>query len=216
MERKQKSMSARRNMGAFTVNIAEQIQEKEAKHLQQKRARARCNDNQYAELMGVAKRDNKRQRWHGKTKAAPLWNGPKVTQPRAPQGAWGKAAKAMAVVQDMTSTEVDELKVLLMQMGILDKPSTTPNKEEQAWLEQQMTKQTAEETAEGEAFFDNDLDAMDAAMSIEHQNRTDHGKCNGIALPDECDLDADFGSNAGDDGWGDTEFAPNNCCDPFA
>ena len=216
MERKQKNKNACRHLGAFTVKIAEQIQKKEEKHLQQKRVRACCNDNQYAVLMGVKERDAKRKRGHEKTEAVPLWSGPKVTPPPTPQGAWGKAAKAMAVVQDMTSTEVDQLKILLKQMGIIDKPSTTPNKEEQAWLEQQMMKQTDEETAEGEAFFDNDLDVEEAVMSIENENCDNHEKCNGIALPDECNLDKDFGSNTGNDGWGETEFAPNNCFDTFA
>ena len=125
---------------------------------------------------------------------------------------------------------------------------------EQAWLDAECAKvsQTAEETAEGEAFFDNCADAEDAVLDIHDEatcaappalrrqgafgtprrndsaplpqlvkpklkrQHTTAGKQayaegatyeeavaidSGLALPADCDMDADFGA-AGDDGWG--------------
>jgi hypothetical protein len=130
---------------------------------EQKRKRVSLGDNAYAALVGC--RDAKRSK-DRKTKSAPVWNGPKASAPRVPQGAWGKAAKAAAVVKNMTSDEVSQLKVLLSQMGIMDAPTVAT--EEQVWLEAQMAKtaQTLEETAAGEAFFDNDADTAEAVVAL--------------------------------------------------
>jgi hypothetical protein len=107
--------------------------------------------------------------------------------------------------------------------------------------------QTMEQTAEGEAFFDNDLDAEDAVASLAVEQpalvrqgafgalrsftssdvaatiRTNSTRVakgafgaagtsaplpetgHGIALPDSCDLDADFGAAPSGDGWGADE-----------
>lgn len=146
--------------------VHEQIAEKENKSIAQKRARARCNDNQYAELMGAEDHECKRNKLQ-KTKAAPVWNGPKVTAPRPPQGVWGNVAKAAAAVKDLSKGEVEQLKVLLGQLGITNDNTA----EEQAWLDAQVAKnsQTEEETAEGEAFFDNVADTEDAVIHIAHE-----------------------------------------------
>lgn len=235
--------------------------QKQMKQLQldeQKRKRLSLGDNAYAAL--INSRDVKRTKVR-KTKPAPVWNGPKASAPRAPQGAWGKAAKAVSVVKDMTADEVSQLKVLLAQMGIFgEKPfaaeaaaaqaiaDEAPSTEQQAWLEAQISKteQSAEETAAGEAFFDNDADAEDAVMALADAElppapklvrqsafgapgldevaplprpapmRRQITTCSPgiagnpppIALPDTCDLDADFGTPQGggggwgDDGWG--------------
>lgn len=80
--------------------------------------------------------------------------------------------------------------------------------------------QTMEQTAEGEAFFDNDLDAEDAVAEIASLEQPalvrqshvacdscDEGACGapGIALPADADLDADFGAAPSGDGWGSDE-----------
>lgn len=157
--------------------------QKQMKQLQldeQKRKRVSLGDNAYASLINCSERDAKRSK-AAKTKPAPVWNGPKATAPRAPQGAWGKAAKAVSVVKDMTADEVSQLKVLLSQMGIFgEQPfaaeaaaaqaiaDEAPSTEQQAWLEAQISKteQSLEETADGVAFFDNDADAEDAVMAL--------------------------------------------------
>jgi len=137
---------------------------------EQKRKRVSLGDNAYASLINCGNghwRDAKRSK-DRKTKSAPVWNGPKASAPRVPQGAWGKAAKAAAVVKNMTADEVSQLKVLLSQMGIMDAPTVAPTADEQVWLEAQMakTEQTLEETAEGEAFFDNDADTAEAVVAL--------------------------------------------------
>ena len=75
----------------------------------------------------------------------------------------------------------------------------------------------AEETAAGEAFFDNALDAEDAVAEIaaleqpalvrQSHVACDEGACGvpGIALPADADLDADFGAAPSGDGWGSDE-----------
>lgn len=150
---------------------------------------------------------------------------PKPVAPKAPQGVWGKPAKAAAAVKDMTPAEVEQLKQLLITMGVMGAPAqpfaaeaaaaqaiaasaaaTAPtpdaalNETEQAFLDEQIEKQsqTLEETADGEAFFDNVADAEDAAIDLGVP-----GNPPAIALPDTCNLDADFGTpQHGDGGWG--------------
>jgi len=213
--------------------VQTQIRQKEATEAQQKRERVRCNDNQYAALMGVEARATKRSKIQ-RTKAAPVWNGPKVSQPKAPQGVWGKAAKAVSVVKDMTAAEVSQLKVLLSQMGIFGElpnvSAAQPTSEEQAWLEAQMAKtsQTLEETAEGEAFFDNAADAEDAVEAIAAteqpvlmrqgafgtpaQQEASLPVAPDIALPDSCNMDLDFGCPSSTD-WGDDPDGQNVVCE---
>jgi hypothetical protein len=80
--------------------------------------------------------------------------------------------------------------------------------------------QTMEQTAAGEAFFDNALDAEDAVAEIAALEQPalvrqshvacdscDEGACGvpGIALPADADLDADFGAAPSGDGWGSDE-----------
>ena len=80
--------------------------------------------------------------------------------------------------------------------------------------------QTMEQTAAGEAFFDNALDAEDAVAEIAALEqpalvRQSHVACDscdddacgvpGIALPADADLDADFGAAPSGDGWGSDE-----------
>ena len=67
--------------------------------------------------------------------------------------------------------------------------------------------QTMEQTAEGEAFFDNDLDAEDAVAEIAaiEQPALVRQTAHGIALPLGCNLDADFGEAPSGDGWGSDE-----------
>ena len=64
--------------------------------------------------------------------------------------------------------------------------------------------QTMEQTAEGEAFFDNDLDAEAAVTALAGADCScphEHG----VALPAGCDMDADFGAAPSGDGWGSDE-----------
>ncbi|ANS04327.1 hypothetical protein [uncultured Mediterranean phage] len=202
-----------RVLASFTAGVQKQMRQSDATALEQKRARARCSDNQYAELMGAEVRRPKRA-----PQRKPPVNGPKAAQPRAPQGAWGAAAKVAENVRNLDQAEVEELKTLLRNMGIMDPPAfsaeaaaaasiaasltSNPNPAEQAWLEAQMAKksQTLEETAEGEAFFDNVADTEDAVMAVAAGVP---GNPPPVALPDTCDLDADFGTpQHGDGGWG--------------
>ena len=179
----------RNTLAGFAAPAVKQMRQQDMKAAAQKRARARCNDNQYAALLGVGPVVRK-------AAPKPLVKGPAVVQPRAPQGAWGAAAQVAEKVRDLNHTEVEELRLLLRQMGILATPPAI-SANEQAWLEAQMAKtsQTAEETADGEAFFDNVSDAEEAVEAMAEET------VEAIALPAECDLDADFGE-AGEDGWG--------------
>lgn len=61
--------------------------------------------------------------------------------------------------------------------------------------------QTMAQTAEGVAFFNNDLDAEDAVVALAAAEQP----AGGIALPAGCDLDADFGAAPSGDGWGADE-----------
>ena len=186
--------------------VQQQIRQKEASSAQQKRERIHCNDNQYAALMGV--RALKRVKTNI-TKAAPVWNGPKVTIPRTAQGVWGKAAKTASAVKNMTADEVSQLKVLLSQMGIIDQ-LVRPN--EQAWMDAEMakTEQSLTETAEGEAFFDNveSAERIVQAMAADDQPEVPPA----VALPDNCNLDADFGGQSSTD-WGDDALGMNVVCE---
>jgi len=62
--------------------------------------------------------------------------------------------------------------------------------------------QTMEQTAEGVAFFNNDLDAEDAVVALDAHRRAAEEAAGGIALPAGCDMDADFGAAPSGDGWG--------------
>lgn len=200
---------------------------------EQKRKRVSLGDNAYASLINCGNghwRDAKRSK-DRKTKSAPVWNGPKASAPRVPQGAWGKAAKAAAVVKNMTADEVSQLKVLLSQMGIFGElpnvSAAQPTSEEQAWLEAQMAKtsQTLEETAEGEAFFDNAADAEDAVEAIAAQPTLRRQGAFGspasqeaplpnaaLPLPDSCNMDLDFGCPSTTE-WGDDPDGLNVVCE---
>ena len=234
-----------------SAKLQEQIKQKEATAERQKRERLRCSDNQYAELMGVKAPPQKR----GKPCCAGHVHGPKPSAAAPLQGAWAPPPPA----RNLSADEVLQLKELLSKMGIADLPKL--NDAEQQFINQQLNQlnpQTLEETADGEAFFDNNLDAEDAVEArhiaqplLERQGafaydpacqpdvdvampvplkpglkrqQTTAGKqafADGTAtreeaiamdlgvagnpppsqLPDDCDLDADFGE-AGDDGWG--------------
>jgi len=202
------------SLAGFAAPVLKQMRQQDAEAAAQKRARARCNDNQYAALLGVGPVMRKA--------AAPerrLVKGPKVVQPRAPQGAWGAVAKVASEVRDLNHAEIAQLRAVLRDMGIMDRPAFSaeaeaaaaitatltsgPSPAEQAWLEAQMAKtsQTAEETAEGEAFFDNDSDVEEAVVAMSAEAAPMAAESAPIPLPEGCDLDADFGE-AGDDGWG--------------
>ena len=190
------------------TQVQEQIHQKEETAAQQKRARIRCNDNQYAALMG-AKHFKGRKKIQ-RTKP----NGPKAITPPAPQGVWGKAAKTAAAVKNMTAGEVEQLKLLLSQMGIMNKPDEH-KPDEQAWLDAEIAKnsQIDEETAEGEAFFDNDSDVEEAVTAIEAPilvRQGAFGEAGGnsapmpmpampaaVPLPDSCNLDEDLAGEEG-------------------
>ena len=174
----------RNSLAGFAAPAVKQMRHLDMKAAAQKRAWTRCTDNQYAALMGVGPVQPRR-----KVVAKPVVKGPAVAKPRAPQGAWGGAARVAEAARNLDHNEVEQLRVLLSQMGI-----TGPSTEEQAWLDQQLV-DLEEETAEGEAFFDNVMDAEDAVMAMDEEEEE------AIALPASCDLDADFGP-AGSDGWG--------------
>ena len=143
----------------------------------------------------------------------------------APQGVWGGA----------NTLSVAQLEQLLAQKRAA---AAQLSDVEQAFIDAQLEKQsqTLEETAAGEAFFDNVADAGDAAAALAaaevtvsvpsrpafgaRQYTTPAGRqaamarrdaasrpaalpetAPGIALPEGCDLGADFGSASGD-GWG--------------
>ena len=99
---------------------------------------------------------------------------------------------------------------------------------EQNFIGAQIDKQsqTLEETAAGEAFFDNVADTEDAVeeiaameqVALVRQGAFGGGEAGeqaplpeaaqvpeGIALPADCDLDADFGAEPSGDGWGSDE-----------
>jgi len=182
----------RNSLAGFAAPVLKQMHQKDAEAAAQKRARVRCSDNQYAALMGVGPVARK-------AAAAPVTaRGPKVVLPRAPQGAWGAAAKVATAARDLNPAEVAQLRTLLRQMGILETPLAISEEEEQ-WLDAEIAKnsQTAEETAEGEAFFDNDADVEEAVVALAAAAPS----AAPIPLPEGCDLDADFGEG-GDDGWG--------------
>lgn len=180
---RQKLQPRAQRIAAFTGRVQSQMKQADAVSAAQKRQRMRCSDNQYAALMGSGKVIARKQ------KVSAMVVGPKSMAPRALQGVWGKVAKTAEAVRNLDATEVSELKALLGQMGIFGNPECVPNAEEQKFLEQ-----TAEQTAEGEAFFDNDADVEEAVVALAAGEAA-------VALPMSCNLDADFGE-AGADGWG--------------
>ena len=148
------------------AEVQQQIRQKEEIAAQQKRERLACSDNQYAELMGGEERGGKRAK-HRRTKPAPVWNGPKVRPSRPPQGAWASPTPA----RNLNADEVDQLKALLSKMGICDEvfASQMPAEEIAKALhaeEHFVGEQSLEATADGEAFFDNALDAEDTVMAL--------------------------------------------------
>ena len=177
-------------ISAFTGKVQTQMKQADAVAAAQKRQRMRCSDNQYAALMAAKPVNSKRLTQKALTK------GPKAVTPPAPQGVWGKVAKTAEAVRNLDATEVSELKALLGQMGIFGNPECVPNAEEQKFLTR-ASEQTEEETAEGEAFFDNDADVEEAVVEISASEIA----ATAMALPAACNLDADFGE-AGADGWG--------------
>ena len=126
----------------------------------------------------------------------------------APQGVWG-GVNALSVAQ---------LEQLLAQKRAA---AAQLSDVEQAFIDAQLEKQsqTLEETASGEAFFDNGADAEEAVEAIactEQPTLVRQGAkgasggapaelpepAPGIALPEGCDLAADFGAEPSGDGWG--------------
>ena len=153
------------------AEVQQQIRQKEEVAQRQKRERLACSDNQYAELMGGEERGGKRAK-HRRTKPAPVWNGPKVRPARPPQGAWASPTPA----RNLNADEVDQLKVLLSKMGICDEvfASQMPAEEIAKALhaeEHFVGEQSLEATADGEAFFDNALDAEDTVMALAREEQ---------------------------------------------
>ena len=126
----------------------------------------------------------------------------------APQGVWG-GVNALSVAQ---------LEQLLAQKRAA---AAQLSDVEQAFIDVQLEKQSQnlEETAAGEAFFGNVADAEDAVEAIastEQPALVRQGAkggsggapaelpepAPGIALPEGCDLNADFGAEPSGDGWG--------------
>ena len=145
------------------AEVQQQIRQKEEAAEQQKRERLACSDNQYAELMGCEPRDAKRAK-HRRTKAAPVWNGPKACAARPLQGAW-----APQQARNLNAAEVDQLKALLSKMGIYDDVLQATAEDDAKALhaeEHFVGEQSLEATADGEAFFDNALDAEDAVVTL--------------------------------------------------
>ena len=147
------------------AEVQQQIRQKEEIAAQQKRERLACSDNQYAELMGGEERGGKRAK-HRRTKPAPVWNGPKPSTAQPLQGAW-----APQQARNLNADEVDQLKALLSKMGICDEvfASQMPAEEIAKALhaeEHFVGEQSLEATADGEAFFDNALDAEDTVMAL--------------------------------------------------
>lgn len=119
------------------AKVEEQIREKEEAAARQKRARLACNDNQYAELIGTSKCAKSCCSVADHPKPA----GPKPSAARALQGAWAVPAAA----------------------GIL-------SADEQEFVNKLLSPQTMEETADGEAFFDNALDAEDTVERLHSED----------------------------------------------
>lgn len=152
--------------------VHQQIRQKEEAAAQQKRERLACSDNQYAELMGGEERGAKRAK-HCRTKPAPVWNGPKTAAARPLQGAWAPPtpATASASARNLNADEVNQLKELLYKLGICDEvfASQMPAEEIAKALHAEeffAGEQSLEATADGEAFFDNALDAEDTVMAL--------------------------------------------------
>jgi hypothetical protein len=155
-----------------------------------------------------------------KTQRAAL-RGPKASEPRPLQGSW---APPSAPARNLNADEVDQLKALLSKMGICDEvfASEMPAEEIAKALHAKqhfVGEQSLEETADGEAFFDNNHDAEDAVMALACDEQLAPFAAEAAAagssplplpaiqlpancvIPDSCNLDADFGE-AGNDGWG--------------
>jgi hypothetical protein len=147
---------AQQTLGGRFGKVQQQIRTKDQAAAEVKAGEEHYADNPYAALMRTA---------YFKPPAQPPQapRAPKVVAPRAPQGAWGKVAKVGKIAKNMTAEEVTDLKELFRDMGIM---GGAPTSEEQVWLEKQIAPQTIEETADGEAFFDNDLDAEEAVTQI--------------------------------------------------
>jgi hypothetical protein len=198
------------------AQVQQQIRQKEEVTSQQKRARLACSDNHYAALMGAPTHPVKR----AKTQRAAL-RGPKASEPRPLQGSW---APPSAPARNLNADEVDQLKALLSKMGICDEvfASEMPAEEIAKALHAKqhfVGEQSLEETADGEAFFDNNHDAEDAVMALACDEQLAPFAAEAAAagssplplpaiqlpancvIPDSCNLDADFGE-AGNDGWG--------------
>ena len=138
-----------------SAKLQEQIKQKEATAERQKRERLRCSDNQYAELMGVQTPPQKCTK-----RCCPGAPGPKPSAARPLQGAWAPQHPVAVLARNLNADEVQQLKDLLSKLGIADLPKLSDA--EQQFINQQLNPQTLEETADGEAFFDNNLDAEDA------------------------------------------------------
>ena len=145
------------------AEVQQQIRQKEEAAARQKRERLACSDNQYAELMGGEERGGKRPK-HRRTKPAPAWNGPKPSAARPLQGAWVPQQP-----RNLNADEVNQLKALLSKMGIYNDVLQAAAEHDATALhaeEHFVGEQSLEATADGEAFFDNALDAEDTVMAL--------------------------------------------------
>jgi len=128
--------------------------------------------------------------------------------PPRPQGVWAAAAT---------------LSIAQLEHLLAAKRAASPSLSaaEQAFIDAQLARrsQTPTETAAGEAFFDNVADVTDAVVaraSTDQPTLVRQGAkgstpadaaalpmpAPGIALPEGCDLAADFGAEPSGDGWG--------------
>ena len=157
--------------------------------------------------------------------------------PAAPQGVWGGAntlsiaelekllaAKRAAVDPAPFAAEHAAAQAIADEARSAAARAEAPqlSNAEQAFIAAQLEKQSQslEETADGEAFFDNVADAEEAVEALAAPEKPVHARAgtsrtperavsaplpetaHGIALPPCCNLAADFGAEPSGDGWG--------------
>ena len=166
---------------------------------------------------------------------------PPPCSPRAPAGIWAnkpvpfEVAASVAHDRELTSLKA-ELEAMKRKLAAAEQTKALKAHLTEVGILNAVGEQTLEQTAEGEAFFDNVADAADAVEAIHAMEQptlmrqgafgfaddasaplplrreaasaasTACDECTldqppSIPLPDNCDLDADFGE-AGTDGWG--------------
>ena len=154
--------------------------------------------------------------------ATKVVKGPSPVVPMPPQGAWNSAHKAEV---DGLKSELEAMKVRLA--------AAEQTKALKAYLTGKSVvdfvgKQTLEETAAGEAFFDNDADveeAVSAIAAVEQPTLIRQGAFGvveppafdpnapiALPLPENCNLDEDFGTSSTTD-WGDDPDGLNVVCE---